>query len=264
MLHELQQLGLSAQEAKVYVLCVTSGITSPADLVRGTGYRRSTIYGYIRSLQDKGLIYQQINGRKRLYTPAKPELALANLVQSEKEAVVAKERIVQKISSRLKTKLASNLSDDTAIVLKGRAGAIYVIDKMIAEKRDNYWIGSLDRLFAVMGQEDVYRRLTIRRLKQTTTAYAITDRGVLNNQRFSERLGKFRKHRYIENLTEINSGVQIFGDYIALGQYGHGPEDISTTLIHSRELARLVKKIFFELWNRLSDEPEPKRQRNDL
>lgn len=73
LLPNLVDLGLTQNEAKVYLSALTLGPTTALKISRAMQIKRSTVYLAIESLQVKGLMAVDIKGLKKLYSAEDPE-----------------------------------------------------------------------------------------------------------------------------------------------------------------------------------------------
>jgi sugar-specific transcriptional regulator TrmB len=79
----LEQFGLSAQEAAVYLAALSLGPSSVLTLSRGSGVKRTTVYSVLATLQQKGLIIREVRGWKTLFTAESPE-KLEHIIETKK------------------------------------------------------------------------------------------------------------------------------------------------------------------------------------
>ncbi len=79
----LTQLGLSENEARVYLAALSLGPTTALKISRQSGIKRSTVYANLSSLTDKGLINIQASGFKRRFAVENPE-RLESLLESRR------------------------------------------------------------------------------------------------------------------------------------------------------------------------------------
>src|SRR5437868_13388020 len=91
MLKELQDMGLSEKEAKVYLAALELGPTTAEKLAIQAKVNRSTTYVQLESLMEKGLMSTYEEGKKTFFAPESPEL-LRRLLTLKKDEVVARER----------------------------------------------------------------------------------------------------------------------------------------------------------------------------
>lgn len=69
----LKDIGLSEDEANVYLSTLSLGVTSVLKIARATNIKRTTIYGIIDSLKEKGLMRVELKGLKQFYAAENPE-----------------------------------------------------------------------------------------------------------------------------------------------------------------------------------------------
>ena len=81
----LKEIGLSEEEALVYLATLSLGVTSVLKIARDTAIKRTTVYGIIESLKEKGLIRIELKGLKQFYAAENPE-KLETLLERRKDA----------------------------------------------------------------------------------------------------------------------------------------------------------------------------------
>jgi len=81
----LQDIGLSENEAAVYVAGLSLGPTTAIKIARQTGIKRPTVYTVIESLKEKGLMNIEIKGFKQHYVSENPDRLEEVLEQRKKE-----------------------------------------------------------------------------------------------------------------------------------------------------------------------------------
>jgi len=97
---ELQQLGLSAPEAQVYVALVNNGSMGAAAIANLAGVQRSSVYPILCSLIEKGAV-EGGAGYGSKFTAVPPDEALPALVVRERESLIARERLAEHLAKRM-------------------------------------------------------------------------------------------------------------------------------------------------------------------
>ncbi len=69
----LQKIGLEEREAQVYLTSLFLGPTTILKLARACEMKRTTLYGLVEDLQQKGLMHREQRGLKHMYAPENPE-----------------------------------------------------------------------------------------------------------------------------------------------------------------------------------------------
>jgi sugar-specific transcriptional regulator TrmB len=82
----LHDLGLSENEAQVYVTSLSLGPTTILKIAKSSQIRRTTVYSVIETLKNKGLMHIKPAGLKQLYVAEHPD-RLENIIESKKRAL---------------------------------------------------------------------------------------------------------------------------------------------------------------------------------
>ncbi len=69
----LTKIGLHEKEANVYLASLSLGPTTILKLARACNIKRTTIYGIVEDLKQKGLMIVEQKGLKQIYAPENPE-----------------------------------------------------------------------------------------------------------------------------------------------------------------------------------------------
>jgi len=73
LLTTLEDLGLTENEAQVYITSLSLGPTTVLNIAKSTHIRRTTVYTIIETLKNKGLMHIEPHGFKQLYTAEHPD-----------------------------------------------------------------------------------------------------------------------------------------------------------------------------------------------
>jgi sugar-specific transcriptional regulator TrmB len=85
LLEILKNIGLDETEAQVYLTSLSLGPNTVLNIARGSNVKRTTIYGVIESLQNKGLMRIELRGLKQVYVAENPEKLQVMLELRERE-----------------------------------------------------------------------------------------------------------------------------------------------------------------------------------
>lgn len=79
----LQNIGLDAKEAKVYLSGLQLGPATIQDLAKASGIKRSTVYEVIEDLKEKSLVNVTQKNKRKLFTVQEPDNLMLFLKQKE-------------------------------------------------------------------------------------------------------------------------------------------------------------------------------------
>jgi predicted transcriptional regulator len=99
---QLQKLGLTENEAELYLASLELGMATVQRIAKKAGFERTSTYGIIESLRERGLITTTIQNKKTLYYAEPPEKIM--------EQVETQKRIAEKIMPELRA--LTNLIDN--------------------------------------------------------------------------------------------------------------------------------------------------------
>jgi sugar-specific transcriptional regulator TrmB len=131
----LEKLGLSTNEAKVYLALLERGRLGAPALIEITGVPRGTIYPVLTSLTDRGIV-QVGAGYGGRYQALPPGQAVAALMRWEKDALAERERLAGDLAKELEplaAKSAENPVVEQLEVLRDQRSVAMRFEQMEAE-----------------------------------------------------------------------------------------------------------------------------------
>lgn len=130
-MHELdvlQEMGLSAAEAQVYLALLELGNAKAGPIIKKTGLHRGTCYQVLQRLHEKGLVSSIVKGKKQHFSAVNPERLLDLLKEREEK--------FQEILPQLKAK-AETHGEQHVTVYYGTKGIRSVLDHVLNELKDS-------------------------------------------------------------------------------------------------------------------------------
>ena len=242
---------LNEKEILVYQTCVGQKLLNPTQISRLTGIKRTTVYLVLEELKKKGLLIEKIKGKRKNIGIAPPE-ALRHLINQEQEKIEEKKDNILNIIPLLEN-LQKTRNEETEIeILDGKNGVIVLLEKILQQKENIYWLGSVDTILKIINEEKLYRLFTWRRMDTKTTSYAITDRKILNNKKFGEKIEGFRQFRFLPDDFDASALIVIFGNSVSLVRVDE--KDFKIVNVQDEKISGIVKFMFDILWRTLSAE----------
>lgn len=96
----LEEFGLSAAEVEAYMALIRNGPLGASAIASVTRLRRSNVYHALDSLTEKGLV-EGASGYGSRFSAVPAKQALPSLIAREKEALIGRERLADKIVEQL-------------------------------------------------------------------------------------------------------------------------------------------------------------------
>lgn len=100
MLERLKNIGLSDNEAKVYLVMLELGPSPVVEIARKAEINRPTAYVQIEALKKKGLVSTQMKGKKNLFIAESPE-QIEFVIEQEKGEIERKSEDFKKLLPEL-------------------------------------------------------------------------------------------------------------------------------------------------------------------
>ena len=140
----LEEIGLTKNEIKIYLVLLKLGQTTSWNIIKDTGIHTSKVYDGLQRLADKGLVSHVIISNTKHFNAADPE-RLLDFLDDKKRNLENQEKEIKKIIPTLKAENAGNQQETKAEVFKGWKG-METVYKMLREKLKkndiNYVIGA--------------------------------------------------------------------------------------------------------------------------
>lgn len=246
MINQLKNLGLSDNEARVYVAMLELGSATVLEISAKAGVNRPTTYVQIESLKRLGLVSTQIKGKKQLFIAESPE-QLEFVIEREKKAVEQKKEELQAVLPELINLF--NLAGEKPQVrfLEGKEGLMKMQDELLKSKTKEV-VGftateSVLRIFP-----DHVQNYASRRVRQGIRSKVIyTDaRGPVLEKNDEKML---REAKYVSpEQFPFKSDVTIYGDNIAISAL---EGKVVGVIITHKELADSFRALFNLIWSNL-------------
>ncbi len=247
---ELRELGLEEKEAELYLACLKVSLSTPTQLAKRTGLKRATVYFHLEKLEQKGLVAFEVRGARKYVTALPPKRGLKRFIETKKEQIARGEEIVRELITELEKLPEEGSSNSRVYHYEGEDGIRFALDKLLSLKQDVHWIGSIETLLATVGERQLHRLFTVKRLAQGTTAHAITDRRILKYPKFSEMVGNTRVIRFLEEEFTVPAVLGFAGDTIFLLSKHKG--QVQVVVVENELMYQVIRFLFSSLWAQLS------------
>lgn len=242
---ELEHLGLSDKEAKVYLAGLKLGGAAIQDIAEEAGVNRSTTHVIMLGLIDRGLASSFTKGKKRHFAVESPS-QLVSLIAQEEQRVAEKERRLQKMLPFLRDLYSSAEHRTQVRFLEGKE-SLRALRGMLLEKQPHVKeilsFVPVDRLYDAMPD---YDQTTIKeRIRSRVKIRSIYTHknGPLKDASSSKRL---REARYIpRKLFPFNAQIIIHGD---VAQIITLEDPISGVVIENDVIVDTLRQMWLLAW----------------
>ena len=247
MITQLKGLGLSENEAKVYMAMLELGSATVLEISAKAGVNRPTTYVQIESLKRMGLASTQTKGKKQLFIAESPE-QLKSMIDRQKIELEQKKEEFQKLLPEL-TNLF-NLSDSKPQVrfFEGKEGLLKMHSELLrTDVREVVSFSSTDSVMKVF--PNYPKTLSLKRVQRGIRSRLIyTCKEPVMQRRDEEML---RETKYLPpDKFPFKSDIAVYGDNIGISAL---EGKVVGVIITHKELANSFRALFNLLWDFLDE-----------
>jgi len=248
MFNQLKEIGLSENEAKVYLAMLELGPATVLEISAKAEVNRPTTYVQIESLKKKGLASAQTKGKKQMFIAESPE-QLDFMIEREKKEIEQKKDELKKILPEL-TNLFDVSGDKPQVrFFEGKEGLIKMPDELIRIHPEEVLdFASTEAILKIF--PDHVKKYSSRRVKKGIKAKVIyTDtKGAVLKRHDEEML---REAKYVSpDIFPFKSDITIYTDNIAISALEGKAVGV---IITHKELANSFRALFNLLWQSLRE-----------
>lgn len=240
----LKQLGLTEQEAGLYILSLKIGPHPIGQISEKLGVSRPNIYKLIKSLENVGLAALPKGGKLKRFSVASPIIVSELLDIKQKKD----RELRQEFSSLLPDLLSKYQRGDLPShvrVYQGRGQYIGAFFGMLDEGKGSLdFFGSVDDFLNLITTEDQAEYLK-ERVKRGLTSRTLTLPGQHASRIAGEDKEHMRETRILRGIDPFKASFHFFADKVIFWQ----PENLLAIRIEDDIIATMMKNVFEMMWN---------------
>jgi len=240
-LSDLEALGLSTAESKVYLELLRLGPSTVAQLVKQTGMYKANIYQSLQRLYQKGIISHHSQEGHKVFRIQRPD-SLMDYLGKKEEDLIQQKKLAKKFIDEVNRLEKIEQVSESAEVFYGLAGVKKIYRDIVEQKHDSYVYGSSTESETIIGAH-YWKNLHQKQL----------DAGLKMNMIFHKSLRHWSNAlpkevcqlRFFDEPFEPLTETTIYGDTVALTVWLKIPV---VTIIKNKHVAVSYKQIFDILW----------------
>jgi sugar-specific transcriptional regulator TrmB len=241
---QLEELGLSANEVKVYLASLELGAATAQQLAAKAAVARPTTYVAIGGLTKRGLMSSHTRGKKQCFQAERPG-HLLKILEDEKVRLAAKEAKLKSVLPGLDSLILMSKEKPEVKYYEGLEGLETMREVLFASKAKN-----LDIIYNQKAVKQALPESSIVLHSYKVIKQAISGRQILlcgpdEKIEFTQTTSKFVHKLLITDDTSNFGEIALFSDYIALTAYLDKPFGF---LLKSKDLAGVARAMFNLAW----------------
>lgn len=232
----LKSMGLTENEAKIYLSLIQYGTQTVGSITNKTGIHRRCVYDAMERLIEKGLVGYIIRENKKYFEVTNPEHLLTILQEKEKDVLA----IIPKLHAMYEGSEKQDVK-----VFKGRKGARAIYDDIIKTGEDYYALGATGKISETIGPKtyDKYVQARVEKGIRLYTIYPESMRGTPMSRK-KNAVVRYVLDEYASPINTIVYGIKV---EILIWEYD--PTSPLILLIENKKVAEAFKHYFKMLWN---------------
>jgi sugar-specific transcriptional regulator TrmB len=244
MLKELQDIGLSEKEARVYLAALEIGKATADQLAKQAKILRPTTYVQLESMMKQGLMSKYEEGKKTYFVPESPEY-LKRIFEIKRKEFDVKEKELGNLLPELSQMFESAGERPVVRFFSGKEGITAMREETLSLKKDDeiLIIYNFDALVGIYSPEEL-RSYTDKRVAKgikVRSIYTKEDKPLEPSDITPNASRRFIPYEKMP----IRSDFFIYGDKIAImALKGH----VFGVIVESKEISQSFKILFELIW----------------
>lgn len=240
---ELEQIGLSEKEAKVYLALLEVGQESVQNISKKANVNRATTYVILESLQKKGIVTTFEQGKKTLFVAEGPS-ALYNIIREQQEELEKKDNELDGMMPQLMSLYNLHPDKPEVTFYDGKEGLLEMLNDFL-----NSGAKQAVEFFSLSDVNNVFSPDEINPVGKKRREMNIEVMTLFTDESKNETEVRAKVHQ--DNLTKsievspreypFSSDIIVYKNKVWLASLrGH----ISGVIIENQEIADTIKNIF--------------------
>ncbi|MDP3792741.1 MAG: helix-turn-helix domain-containing protein [bacterium] len=242
----LENIGLTATEAKIYLAGLDHDSIGVRELVKETSLKRPTIYHVLETLEQKGLVSTKNTGVRLQFIMSEPK-SFSSFLKSKSEQIQSQLREIEKIIPALEARKGLAVKNKLDIAhYEGVEGIKTVVDFALYCRSKHWDIIAPEKNFFSEFDSEYARYYISQRINRGITSRSLWEknpnRRVLTKQEIEQRNPRFLPQIMLGHFKSV---LIIFDDKVAIIS---SVKEKSAILITSKEINDTFSAIFNGLW----------------
>jgi DNA-binding transcriptional regulator GbsR (MarR family) len=252
-------LGLEPEEAKIYLLLLETGPITAGNLAKKIGMPRSSVYGFLKRLQNHNLILESQKQGVKTFSAETPE-KINLLFRQRQETLTKNQELFKNLLPSLKPRVSQKFITPKVQLFEGKEGLQAALkDMLLFYDMETQALWPIKAMVDILSP-DFFRYLNKERIKNNLYTRAIWPRKQTVNIAEHPYLGvgeAFKREiRLAPAAMDFSMGYWIYGNRVV---FISSIKESFGFIIESAEMAETLKAQFEIIWGlsaKMSVDPE--------
>ncbi|KKS24277.1 MAG: Transcriptional regulator, TrmB [Microgenomates group bacterium GW2011_GWC1_41_8] len=247
----LKKIGLTDNEAKLYIVALRNGPVTITTLAKNAGIKRTTTYSCVSNLKEKGLLSEGKIQKEKIYKAVDPDV-LIDIVKTNQEKWHECQKELETIVPQLKAVINNKANISKIEIYEGLKNIWNLKKDFFRTLRDNnvaYQIGDVENFYNFIGDQVFTRKLThYRRQIKNSKIYIISNKFPSHWSRTATSDTDFREIKLLPPRNDFEALILICGTKIWIFKM---QTPFMGVIIESKEIVDLMTFMWRSIWDNL-------------
>lgn len=234
----LLNIGFNKKEAQVYLSALELGGATITDIAQKAGLPRTTSYGIIKILSQRGLVSFNVLKKRKYFFAEDPKRLLSIMRENES--------ILEEVMPNLQSIYNISESKPKVKFYEGKDGIKTILEDILKSKKDFLAITSIEDMLKVFS--DSFPRFIEERVSHKINVKLLTNRVPVALALAEKDKMEFRQTKFVPKEFSFHTAMFIYGDKLAIISVNKKP--IIGIVIEDMNIAYTQKMLFEMVWER--------------
>ena len=240
MKKELEEIGLSKNESKIYLFLLKNGESTTGPIIKETGIANSRVYESLNSLLKGGLVSYTVQKGGKYFKVASPNKFIEDAEERKKK--------IEFLVPQLEKIRCQEKGETKTAVYEGFEGFKTAFKKIIDDcpvGKEIYILGFFEQPFATESLRVFIDNMDLKSARKKQRLKIILDSSVRKTLDKDREREKYTQVRYMPKGYVSPAAMDIFGDYVYMFLWEEKP---FVFMIKNKRIAESFKTYFDLLW----------------
>jgi len=248
----LEKIGLSPNESEVYVAALKLGHTEISAIAKKAGVTRTNCYDVLKRLSKRGLVYFYLKNKTKHVRVAHPDKLLEIAEQQTQTLTQAQHQIASALPA-LASYFRQEGQSPRIVTFEGITSFIDMYTYLYKDGQypdEALELNAWNKDAAEWFPEQRAKHRDMRKKKKIWVNQIVVESPFTKDwAKDAVSKQEFKRTRLIKgDIFDLGANVEIFGDKVAISNFGNKPEENQGVLIEGKEIATLLSRIFWLAW----------------
>ncbi len=233
----LKKIGMTENEAKLYVVLLKEGASASGKIIKKTGFQSSVVYHLLNTLIEKGFVSFVTQNKKKLFSATDPKLLEDFIKLKEQEIINLKKNFKLALNEMYNLK-NSNKEEQKITIYTGVKGIQTIFNDLLDNSKEYWNYSTRDTFGKVMPKyREYFRQMRIN--KKIKQKMIIADDKRKPNRPYQEK-------RYVPKEFSSPIGIQGYNDKVIIFIWDSEPP--IALMLEGKKVSKVFKDIFETMW----------------